>query len=300
MATNDPAFTGHLFESIINTIRDATAGASSDIAAGLLSGVAQGTGGPTDLHFLLAEISREAQEMLSPTDRLRIHQQAGLLGQQSTLASYDSSRGRSGGPRGYRAGEGKWPRYSGGALRKALASSDFFEVSPDGIQFINADRLNNDAKQWARLNFGAEPAGEGSLPPQTVMMGDTEMGQIGLNESARPAFQIPKGIWRDGAFHPFGEAQTSAMMPVQLTDGLINSKRDTKGIRARNFLDRGLYTMMTGKAGHGGTSGDSSKALPNLYLSALESRGSELARSALSRTGGVRPKVVRVRHPRRR
>lgn len=298
MPSSDPAFTGFLFQSLVTKTIEASVEAASDVAYGITSGVAMGVDGVTEIHLMLAEISREAEQMLSPSDRLRIHQQAGLAGQLSTLKSYDSSRGRKGGPRGYRAGEGRWPRYSGGVLRAALASSDFFQVTADGIQFINADRLNNDAKQWARLNFGAAPAGEGSLPPQTVRMGDTEIGQIGLNEGPRPAFLIPKGIWRDGAFHPFGEDATTRMtQPFQATDTVLKDKKPTKGIEARNFLDRGVFSLMTGTAGHGGSGGSANKALPNLYLSALEAKGSELARNALANTGGVKRKNVR---PRRR
>lgn len=293
MAT-DPAFSGFLYEQITVAVRNATNQAVTEAAGSLMSGLALGTEGLTDLHYLLDELQKEAENILPPAERLRIHTEAGLIGQRSVLASYDSSRGRSGGPRGYRAGEGRWPRYSGGKLRAALASPEFFEATPDGIRFINTDLLNREAKQWARLNFGAAPAGQGSLPPMQVMMGDTNIGSIGLNEGARPGFMIPRGLWRDGEFHPFGE-QATTEMGREASDDIVRTKKPTKGIENRNFLDRGLYTMMGGKAGRGGTSGSANKALPNMYIDALNRNGSKLAQDVIRRGNTIRPRTVRVR-----
>jgi hypothetical protein len=51
---------------------------------------------------------------------------------------------------------GKWRRFSGNRMRNALSSPRFQDSDKDGIYFGNISFLDSQAKQWYRLNFGAD------------------------------------------------------------------------------------------------------------------------------------------------
>lgn len=52
-----------------------------------------------------------------------------------------------------------------GALRRAIESPDMVQSSATGIQYLNQDRLNTEARHWMRLNFGVRAAPGASRPP---------------------------------------------------------------------------------------------------------------------------------------
>lgn len=126
-------------------------------------------------------------------------------------------------------------RYAGGLLLRALQSKDFFTATPDRLLWGNINRLDAEAKQWRRLNFGAGAAGEESEGPQRFpMRWGTFVGEaIGIPDQVSPAFRIPKGWWLDGAFYPMGEAPPGR-------HGRPRAARMTAGIAASHFMDAGV------------------------------------------------------------
>lgn len=251
----------------------------------LLSGVMEGVAAA--IREAEREASKTARElaraiedgMLTPAERQRIHQSVGEAAQQAVLASYRQSF-RGGVQRskpGYRAhSDSKWQRYAGGRLYAALADPGFFEATPEGLFFINTTLLNSRAKQWARLNFGAGTRGSGSLPPQQVSFGGLVIGAFGLNEGARPGFEIPTGYFLGEAgsaeFYLAGTGPRARKNELKVTGRRAKryenvtsdspgsayranvghhresapsgarwvKRKKTGGIRSRNFLDRGV------------------------------------------------------------
>lgn len=174
----------------------------------------------------------------SSAETQELHQRVLLLAQRSTLASYDRTRK---GPSGYRQGT----RFSGGKLRGVLAGPSFITATPTGIGFIDANRLNNEAWQWKRLNFGAGQAGEESPRSQMYPLRISNMvvAVLGLEEGPRPAFTIPVGFFNaKNEFHP------GFPTGAQRADGgadmrVVREPVVTRGIRARHFLDAGIQRI---------------------------------------------------------
>lgn len=210
----------------------------------------------------LLEIARFIDQGVAPQDLARANHDIGAAAQRSVLASYDQTVGRRdrSGASGYRQ-TGKFQRYSGGRLRRALASDAFFDSDEHGIYFINVAMLNETAAQWARINFGAAPAGQGSRQSFDVRFSDLVIVSLGLNEGARPGFTIPTGYFTEGssgpvvapnASRPPGNAfYVAGTGPHAKTRWVVDDegnrvpkphvgRKVTGGIRARNFLDAGV------------------------------------------------------------
>ena len=247
----------------------------------------------------LAEIARVLDQGIAPERMQAIHEEIGRKARDSVVRSYRAARaGQTRGASGYRT-SGPWQRYAGGRLLRALQSDNMFEATPRGLEFINVGWLNDQAAQWARLNMGAGPRGRGSRSTFTVVFGGQVVGALGLNESARPGFMIPKGyFWRDGApvrpqsplgspgteFYVAGTGPrkgTSRVRGGSTSDdqgtfnGLIDRKF-SRGIEARNFLDAGLRTIAV--------------QTPRLYLREIN----DMYDKGISQ---VRPAPVRIRVP---
>jgi hypothetical protein len=194
----------------------------------------------------LSNITRLVSQM-SPAKRTQIHREVGLAAQRSVRAAYSNRRHRKRTP-SYRisANSQRNQRYAGGALLRVIGASDFFEATPSGLKFINTTRLNKEAKQWRRLNFGA--GGRATTPPgrYSVSWDGLVVATMGLEPDPRPAFRIPRGYWfaggqRVGAgmgteFYPVGEQPSG-------TRGRPSPARMTKGIAASNFLDAGVQRI---------------------------------------------------------
>lgn len=210
----------------------------------------------------LVEIARAIDRGLHSADFANANRAIGAAAQRSVLASYDQTVGRSdrSGASGYRQ-TGKFKRYSGGRLRAALASPDFWHADETGIYFINVDLLNQQAAQWARINFGAGARGHGSRRSFDVRFSDLVVVSLGLNEGARPAFTMPTGYFTEGAngpivapdrsnppgraFYVYGTGPHAKTRYVTNDEGErvrvpVVGKKATQGIRARNFLDAGV------------------------------------------------------------
>lgn len=93
----------------------------------------------------------------------------------------------------YRVGKN---RYSGGALRNALKAPSLAVGDKDGVKFIDQDRLNLEARHWARMNWGVAPA---STPPSwqgKLMFAGQAIGTVGFRVQPRPPMFLPAGFWK--------------------------------------------------------------------------------------------------------
>lgn len=180
-------------------------------------------------------------------DRADVWRDLARDAQDSAARSYIQSRTR-GGPRGYRQ-QARNPmnvRYAGGRLLAALRSPEFVVVQGDSLQYGNTRVLDDQARQWRRLNFGAYgSAGPGPGPAKfDVKWGNMVVASIGLEPDPRPGFSIPAGTGRRGYWTSGGEFHPASEGPVAEGggDGSYRwiKKKQTKGIVARNFLDAGV------------------------------------------------------------
>lgn len=155
------------------------------------------------------------------TQLARAHTQVAQLMQRAVIADYAKAQARFGrNIPSYRL----TTRDAGGKLRAALGSAQFYRGTYDGIGFVNVDLLNNTARQWHRLNFGARPRGNYTPRMYKARFGNLVAGAFGYTgERPSPSFAMPRGVWNEGAFYPKGRR-----MVVK-----------TRGIQAWNFLDAG-------------------------------------------------------------
>jgi len=190
---------------------------------------------------------------LAPHTRVTIFEELAAKARRSILASYRQTR-RRGGPAGYRMDARRVTnrRYAGGALARGLADPNVIRGHADGIDFVNVPVLTRYARQWARINFGALPAGGGSTARFEVRWSNLVIATMGLDGPPREAFSIPagrgqKGYWLNGAFYPSSEGPlgggsggSAGERRALRSEAIWLTKRPTKGIEARNFLDAGL------------------------------------------------------------
>lgn len=188
-------------------------------------------------------------DAIPPGIRQQMHYDVGRAAQLSVQQGYTHRRYRRGSTN-YRTAprEDRNFRYAGGLLLRALQAPDFFVATPDTLRWGNINRLDQEAKQWRRLNFGAGGAA-GETPRQFQMHWGTFVGAaIGLEPDPRPAFRIPPGYWftegagervRRGVRVPHGEFYPVGEQPAGRW-GRPNKVRMTRGIAASNFLDAGV------------------------------------------------------------
>lgn len=219
----------------------------------------------------LVELARVLETGVASNQMAAAHTTIAENAQRSVLKSYDQVVTRRKGPAGrtpYRlaASSPQNERHAGGALRRALASPDFWEATATGIRFVNVELLDREASHWARLNAGAGSRGTGSRRSFEIRWSNLVVASLGMEMNASPSFAIPRGYWFDrgagspvgpGAmpnghdeFYPIGEGPRRGTSRVMGRDGEgraqrvpLQRRRMSQGIRARNFLDAGVATI---------------------------------------------------------
>ena len=219
-------------------------------------------------------------EAVPPSLRTRVHADVGKAAQQATVHAYRSrpNRSRAG---SYRVGD----RYAGGALERALRSPDFYRATPKGLGIINTSRLNQEARHWRRLNFGAGAAG--GAGPRSFPI-DLLQASVGLEPDRRPGFVLPPGFWmRNGERVAPGKPGTAQFFPRGIRGsgarGRANAARFTRGIRATNFLDAGVKEV-------------ADKIMPSYLTMYREFYNSKVGKTHFQRINVVapRPRTFRV------
>jgi len=129
----------------------------------------------------------------------KINLEVGRGAQQAMLDRYDevyASRTR---PAPYRLNE----RFAGGKLRASLMNPGHVIASPDGVNFLETSILDQSARQWARLNFGAgekASSGLGRAGFETVRPNVTSQFFMTAVGETLPVFDTklpygPRGGW---------------------------------------------------------------------------------------------------------
>lgn len=244
----------------------------------------------------MADVSQARSQMLQALGKIfdkprldsarkqRLHDAIGRRGQQAVLNSYAqvvTARKRTA---SYRT-TGRSRRYAGGALRRAIASHEFYEATPDGLNFIRRSVLDREAKHWHRLNFGAGARGGGGRTAYQIRWGGLVAATIGFDDGPSKAFGMPEGFFRgpEGAPVPWGAAATSSQ-PFFATGR--KQRFPTQGIAARRFLDTGVGAV--------------AKLLPRAYQDyyreiAAEARKDPTSRMARYVTVSPRPQKTSAR-----
>lgn len=167
--------------------------------------------------------------------------------QNAVVQKYVGRRG-SGGPAGYRKNAPEpYRRDAGGKLLKALSSPKFMTVTADGVLFGQEQWLTSQARQWYRLNYGANP-NPGRRPSVYNMkfMGGVSTLTLGANQ-ADDGFYIYKGGWsKGGQYTPYGFAMRAGKPPRDASGRFIAINQGlklTKGVSAWNYLDAGVSVL---------------------------------------------------------
>lgn len=198
------------------------------------------------------------------TAREKMFKELAQAGVRSMRASYGQVVTAREGPASrthYRAGTG---RDAGGKMLQALGSADFFSATANGLQWGNIQLLDDTARQWHRLNFGA--GGRAGGASESYNVPGTGLS-LGLHDGPSPSFSMPAGMWLDDenrrhgpdagrrgmdAFYPRrklpGAGQKLPTHP-DLHPAAISKQEaasgdiETRGIKGRHFMDAGVRRM---------------------------------------------------------
>lgn len=224
------------------------------------------TGGIRQFAYLLD------QKVGNEGDLLKAHIEVAAAMRQSVKNSYRRQVRTLSGQ--YRVGDDRRTtggflfRYSGGALYAAITSPSLAVGTPQGIKYVDEGRLTREAAHWARLNFGTAPYSRPKTAFRIIFDGRV-VGSVGFNVGTRPGFSLPPGYWRtkSGKFVKAGEGVNdqffvgNATILGELGSASVYSKekkrfepgravyktglsrKTTRGIKPRNFLDAGLHTL---------------------------------------------------------
>lgn len=139
-------------------------------------------------------------------------------------------------------------RYTGGVLRRVLASEGFVQSDADGIYMGDVAVLDDAARQWARLNYGAGGAGSGGGSTATGRISDIDI-TLSDPTGPRPGFNLPAGRWFGREFYPISELDNQGALSGGRArhrgrfGSNISSARPTRGIRAQHWTDAGLQVI---------------------------------------------------------
>lgn len=157
----------------------------------------------------------------------------------------------------YRVGKGYNQRKSG-MLAPALANASAMTsgTSERQISFVDPQFLSKEAPHWARLNFGAGPAGEGTDPREFTLrvegagMSPTNLIVIGARKTGNADMLMPKGVWivpgstdtmmkGRGTRVPRGGGSDDWFRP----NAGAKANIPTRGVAGSNFVDAGFQYL---------------------------------------------------------
>lgn len=168
------------------------------------------------------------------------------VGQEAMVATLEKYANRSNNNRGgrknsgYRAGAAEpYTRDAGGKLYAALSSSRMWSAEKNGILFINRTHLDQYARQWYRLNFGAGPRATTGRKHQRyrVRIFGQNAGRVSLNSyRPSPRFLMPAGFWsKDGGLNPIAPSEGRRNRDVFVPLGYLKKRLD-EGARSVDRL----------------------------------------------------------------
>lgn len=167
--------------------------------------------------------------------------------QEAVIKAYQGAQNRGKRLPSYRwADQGKMRRYSNKQMLRALESPEFINSDYKGIRFPDTKHLDNAAKQWYRLNFGAAPMSTSPVNQPNMKFGEyqtrTSVSFNGFKPSKK--FNVPstvggraRGVWSRNFM-----SKSPAFISKQDPDQTIFSKAAGKKMK------RG-YTGATGGNG---------------------------------------------------
>jgi hypothetical protein len=133
-------------------------------------------------------------------------------------------------------------RFSGG-IDKIVHASYLAVATPRGVEFGPVALMDRDAAQWARINVGASPTGEGTHEVFPVRFSNLPTLEFVLDEPARPGYGLPVGNFKgpDGRWQRKGEGiPTGAFYPAR-----GKQQFPTKGNVGFHMLDAGVRRFFT-------------------------------------------------------
>ena len=191
-----------------------------NVVGGFLNAVSAATEVNVQVAAFAEAMTHLSKHSYARTQLASYHTKVAKQMQTAVLEDYDKAKARYGrnlAP--YRL----TTRDAGGKLRAALGSAQIYRGTYDAIGFGNVSLLDNTARQWHRLNFGARPRGTYTPRMYQARFGNLVAGAFGFaGESPSAGFGLPRSfIWREGMLlRPRGRQVTP-----------------TRGIQAWRFLD---------------------------------------------------------------
>jgi hypothetical protein len=131
-----------------------------------------------------------------------------------------------------------------GALRTALRARDRVVASEEGIEYVNQDRLNLEARHWQRLNFGVRGApgarrgaATSKAPQQFKLRANNQsLGKtVGFRAKPRPPMYLPAGFWQFvGGRTNFDEKHERRQYEEDRSEKLERLRQEKRAARGRS------------------------------------------------------------------
>lgn len=213
-----PAMQRDLVAAVIRTVKRGTVGVDRALA-GLAAGLQQDLGALGDVQKAHNRVAGRMREAV-----------------QARYEETVESRKR---VPSYRYGQGRLP----GALGAALRKPSMVQATGRGIEYVDVDSLDKEARHWRRLNFGAGSAATTDPATVPLRIADRVVANLRLPGGPRAPILLPPGFFMHGdravprmssfrgnSQHPFFPSGRPAMF-------------ETAGITGRQFLDAGVQSL---------------------------------------------------------
>lgn len=178
-----------------------------------------------------------------------------------------------------------------GKLRIAISQPDMAVGTATGIQYINQDRLNVEARHWARINFGVQAApgarrgAARSDPPQRFkLLGNSgrSVGTVGFRAKPRPPMYLPPGFWEF-----IGGKATGREERVGRVDHSARNKKNNLLPKA-SFYRRSLARKASGTSSWGQDYGGYARTRNYERRARVQGKTLDRKKSVTSVTRGIR------------